>query len=62
MSVKRKLNVLRGAKMPGMAKKKPKNPAAASLGKRRWANVTPDERSRLMREAVLKRWRKRKKV
>jgi hypothetical protein len=50
--------------MPGMAKKKKplKDPAASSLGKRRWANVSPDERSRLMREAVLKRWRKKGKI
>jgi hypothetical protein len=50
--------------LPDMPREKPKNPHASALGKKggpaRWANVSPEERSRLMREAVLKRWRKRK--
>jgi hypothetical protein len=35
--------------------KKRKHPGAVSLGKERWKNVTPEERSILMRGAVQKR-------
>lgn len=50
-----------------MAKRK--DPHAVALGRKggrkggraRWEGVPPEERSRLMREAVLKRWRKAKK-
>jgi hypothetical protein len=53
---------------------KRKNPAAVALGRRggkaaagrggktRWADVSPEERSRRMRALVLKRWKKAKKA
>jgi hypothetical protein len=35
-----------------------KDPAAQSLGRKRWEGVSPEERSRLMRAAVAKRTKK----
>jgi acyl-CoA reductase-like NAD-dependent aldehyde dehydrogenase len=35
-----------------------KSRAAQQLGRKRWAKVSPEERSRLMREAALRRWNK----
>jgi len=48
--------------------KRKKNPHAVALGRKggkkggkaRWANLTPEQRSELMRRAVLSRWGKRK--
>ncbi len=50
-----------------MAKRK-KNPHAVALGRKggkkggkaRWANLTKEQRSELMRRAVLARWHRRK--
>jgi len=39
--------------------KKRKDPAAVALGKKRWRSVPSEERSRIMRETVLKRWKKK---
>jgi hypothetical protein len=39
---------------------KKKDRAARVLGRKRWKDVPKEERSRLMRDAVNARWRKRK--
>jgi hypothetical protein len=43
-----------------MAKKKDR--AAAALARKRWANVSPAERSEMMRRAVMKRWAKKRRT
>jgi len=35
-----------------------KNNSAVALGRRRWADISPEERSRLAAETARKRWRK----
>jgi len=35
-----------------------KNAAAVALGKKRWSKIDAKTRSKLMRQAVLKRWNK----
>lgn len=40
---------------------KKKNPAAVALGKKRWENVTPEQRSKLATKAIKKRWADKKK-
>ncbi|MCZ6479566.1 MAG: hypothetical protein O6929_04035 [candidate division NC10 bacterium] len=42
-------------------KQKKKSQAAVSLGRKRWAGVSKEDRSQAMRELVLRRWNKRKK-
>jgi hypothetical protein len=43
-------------------KKKEPPITSAEAGALRWVGVPPEERSRIMRAAVLKRWRNKKKV
>jgi hypothetical protein len=45
-----------------MAKKRPKNKAAAELGRKRWKGLTAEQRSEIARRAVRARWEKSRKA